>query len=58
MQQVAVKMGCDAKAVKLHKMTKTLAMPPGILRENLSLMVSETELASKYKSSELIATIF
>jgi len=56
--KVAVKMGCDAKAVKLHKMTKTLAMPPGILRENLSLMVSETELASKYESSELIATIF
>jgi len=55
--KVAIKMMCDAKAVKLHMMAKAPAKPPGILRESLPVLVSGIELASKYESSLLIATI-
>jgi len=55
--KVAIKMMCDAKAVKLHMMAKTPAKPPGILRESLPVLVSGIESASKYESSLLIATI-
>jgi len=55
--KVAVKMKCDAKAVRLHMMAKTPAKPPGILRESLPVLVSGIESASKYESSLLIATI-
>ena len=55
--QVAIKMMCDAKAVKLHLMAKAPAKPPGILRESLPVLVSGIELASKYESSLLIAKI-
>ena len=50
-------MKCDAKAVKLHKLARTTAKPPGILRESLPVLVSGIELASKYESSLLIAKI-
>jgi len=55
--KVAVKMKCDAKAVKLHKMARTTAKPPGILRENLPVAVSGIEPASNFESSVLTATI-
>jgi len=55
--KVAVKMKCVAKAVKLHKMAKTPAKPPGILRESLPVAVSGIEPASNFESSVLIATI-
>ena len=48
---------CDPKAVRLYKITERPAQPPGILRESLPGMVSGTELASKYESSVLTATI-
>ena len=44
---------CEPKAVRLYKIAK----PPGILRGSLPVLVSGTELASKYESSVLIATI-
>ena len=50
-------MKCDAKAVKLHKMAKTPAKPPGILQENLLVEVSGIEPASNFESSVLTATI-
>jgi len=55
--KVAIKKMCDPKAVRLYKITKRPAKPPGILRESLPVLVSGTELASKYESSVLIATI-
>merc|ERR1711973_131151 len=55
--KVAIKMGCDAKAVKLHKIAKTPAKPPGVLRESLPVLVAGTVPASNYESSVLIATI-
>ena len=50
-------MKCDAKAVKLHKMAKTTAKHPGILRVNLPVAVSGIEPASNFESSVLTATI-
>jgi len=55
--KVAVKMKCDAKVVKLHKMARTTAKPPGILRENLPVAVSGIEPASDFESFVLTATI-
>merc|ERR1712107_787755 len=51
--KVAIKKMCEPKAVRLYKIAK----PPGILRGSLPVLVSGTELASKYESSVLIATI-